>query len=169
MRDVNLELHEDHKRIQCLLRKLTWEIDKTRWSELVALVAREIEAHMSAEETAVYAHLLKVRTEGVVAKHYQQEHDEIRKCVRRLEKALPDTNTAIENFAELSYMFTEHVTEEEEALFPLLEDTFDDEKMDEMFRAYCDEKSRIVAEWHSTSKPPAAPLAKPWSPLRGIG
>ena len=169
MRDINVELHEDHKKVQRLLQRLTWETDKYRWKELVAELSQDITAHMEAEEEAVYSLLLEVKATRPVARHSMQEHVEIKKCLRRLQKAEPDTNAAIESFAGLRYLFIEHATEEEASLFPLIEESFDDDEKENMYRNFCNARDRIKSEWVSAPAFPQPSVAGSWSPrLREI-
>lgn len=147
MKDITLALREDHKQIRRLLHRLTWEMDKHRWRERVDELARILTAHLDAEDEAVYGPLLQSKTEHFVALHSELEHIEIKKCLKHLQAAEADTTPAIENFAGLRYLFVEHISEEEEGLFPLLAELFDEEKLDDMYREYCDARARIHSEW----------------------
>lgn len=150
--DIRSVIHQDHYEILHLLQQMIWEANCERLTQLATRVVLLMEMHLACEEFAIYGRLLQIKQTAAMGKLSWQEHVGLRRAMNALKNAPAESVEAIERFASLRYMFTEHVAEEEEVLIPVLEKLFDDEQREDMYQEYQLHKAHLKSEWISETR-----------------
>ena len=160
--DVRSLLHQDHKRI----RELAKELDETQSAARRRTLVRELQpllvAHSRAEEAAVYAPMMELRSspdsraagnEGMV------EHNLVDIVLGRLANTTDTSSDMWKAHAKVLHESLEHhIKEEEGNLFHELGEHFSDEERDAMGVQFTRGKEKLLRQ--HANKPLRRPAAR---------
>lgn len=111
-------LKKDHRTVEELFKKIEkTEVARER-KTLFAQLATEVEVHASAEETALYPKVEKMKELEELALEAYEEHNEVREIISRIEELSPEEAEWMETVEELKENIEHHVKEEESEMFP---------------------------------------------------
>lgn len=129
--DVIRLLKKDHRTVEQLFQKLM-KARGERKVELVEELARELLVHAKAEEQRFYPEARKVDDARDEVKDDLEEHQEIEEQLKQLLGMQPDDDGFDDLVAELQEAVEHHVDDEENELFPTLQEHWDDERLSEL-------------------------------------
>lgn len=121
------KLKEEHRQVLDLLKKISTSKELTRKKELFQEVHEALMSHMIGEEETLYAHLKKDAHEIAaeeVALEAENEHNEIRDILERLNDLGVDSISFDEEIQTLQRAVSDHILEEESDLFTEAKDDF---------------------------------------------
>jgi len=119
-------LKKQHRRVQRIFERL--ENNESDASTLLTELANDLAAHMAIEQTIFYPAVRDVDSE-LVSESYQ-EHAIAELALKRLLSTTPDDETFVAKVTVLRELIGHHVEEEEDQLFPEVEDIMDGEQLD---------------------------------------
>lgn len=162
--DVIAVLTRDHRHVQALFD----EMDETRYSAdpkqrkaQTDKVAMELDRHSTAEEQFLYPVVrITVAGGGELADREAREHAQLERDLRELE-SMPAGDTAFEpTLQHLNELVKEHITEQEQILFPRLQAVCSTEDLVEIGEmVLADKKAAPARHMPGVSGSPGAPDA----------
>ena len=126
-------LSQDHRKVEQLFVQLEGSSSARKRAELVDELVEEVLTHAHAEEQVLYP-LARERLEGAedLVNTSLEEHEEVEQRLLALLDMDPDSEAFLEQVAVVREMIEAHVEEEEGRLFPLLEDTLEEEDLENL-------------------------------------
>lgn len=135
MPHVTEKLHQDHEKVEQMFKKLQAtgkSAEKTR-QNLCQQIATELRAHMEFEEKVFYPALRQAGDgAGDKVRHAIHEHDEAKQLLEKLEQCDPKSDDFLDLAAQLQEAIEHHVREEEDTIFELAHDRFEDADAQQM-------------------------------------
>jgi hemerythrin superfamily protein len=157
-------LVEDHEEVKELFRDIETATDGKTRRTAADQVTAELVRHSVAEEMYLYPATRKVIPDGDrLADDEIQEHAEAEELLKRWEKMDGDDPEFMEVFQEMSQGVLDHIQEEEDELFPQLQQALDANEQDELGRKI--QKAKKLAP---TRPHPSAPDEPPMDKLVGV-
>ena len=115
-----------------------------------AQIISTLKTHASLEEDLVYPLLAEDNKE--LADHAEDEHDEMKRLVKEIEKTEPGTDSGMsELLTQLQEVFTAHVEEEEDKVFPLLSEKLGVSQLEDLGRVMLSRQQELLQEHASTT------------------
>lgn len=111
-------LDEDHKKVEQLFQQYQ-SADASRKQQLAQTIAQELSVHMQIEDEIFYPAFLDATGDDDMIEEAEDEHDEARELIARLEGGKADD----EVMKELQKAIEHHVGEERREMFPKARET----------------------------------------------
>lgn len=135
-------LKKQHRKVEGIFEKL--EDGKGDAPSLLTELANDLAAHMAIEQTIFYPAVMELNSE-MVGESYE-EHAIAELALKRLLATTPNDETFIAKVTALRELIEHHVEEEEDELFPEVEDSMEADQLDalgdEMLAAFEDASER---------------------------
>jgi hemerythrin superfamily protein len=128
MPDVITLLEQDHREVEDLFSKSESTSGAAK-QQVVTKIASELTIHAEVEEQIVYPAMRQAGLDDLVDEA-EQEHQQVKKLVARLEGMDGSTNEVDPIVAELKADVTHHVDEEESEAFPKFRSASDQATLD---------------------------------------
>lgn len=125
------ELKEDHRVVQGMLKRLVQKRDEELFADLV----NTVQAHMRAEEKAVYRVVEQIPEFSDIIADSQEEHNAVRKMLRDIENERDDDEWLVK-MRELRDALNQHIEEEEGEFFDKLHKMFSHAKANELGESF---------------------------------
>ena len=127
-------LKRDHTEVKKMLSDLedtTERAEKTR-TEGLAKLKHELEIHEAIEEEIFYPALKEhPKTKDIALEGYE-EHHVVDTIMAELEKVAPSDEVWMAKFSVMMENLEHHIAEEEDEMFPKVEQVFEDEELQEL-------------------------------------
>ena len=121
-------LKQDHREVEDLFSKF----ESTGDSTIAEQICEELDLHTRVEEEVVYPPLRSdVQGGPGMAEHAEKEHAEARQIIGRIRQT-KDADHLRELVLELKHAVEEHVTEEENEVFPKMENEMGAARLEEI-------------------------------------
>lgn len=117
-KDIFARLIADHDKHRDLLAQLEGSKPGDKRTALFEELTKELKAHASAEEQALYSTMMRKPPTTDETRHSVAEHHEIEEMLNDLAATDAASKAWDEKFAELAHRYTHHIDEEEEEHFP---------------------------------------------------
>jgi len=128
MPNVTELLKQDHREVEALFSKF----ERTGDSTTAHQICEELDLHTRVEEQVVYPPLRsEVQGGPGMAEHAEEEHAEARQIIGRIRQT-KDADHLGELVLELKHAVEEHVTEEENEVFPKMESEMGTARLEEI-------------------------------------
>jgi iron-sulfur cluster repair protein YtfE (RIC family) len=121
-------LVKQHRKVEALFEKL--EKSSSDPTELLTELANDLAAHMTIEQEIFYPEVKDVDHDQIYESY--EEHALAEVALKRLLAADPEANEFKARVTALKELIEHHVKEEEEELFPEVEDKLETEKLEEL-------------------------------------
>lgn len=118
--DIYTYLKTDHQKVADMMEKLIAVKDSSKREQLFEMIKQELTLHADTEEITFYKAIEEAtRSKHVHEKmeHADEEHDEIRKYLKKLSSLPLSSEKWMEQFGEFKHAVTHHVEEEEGEIF----------------------------------------------------
>ncbi|MEU7384066.1 MULTISPECIES: hemerythrin domain-containing protein [unclassified Streptomyces] len=164
--DVIQELTTDHREVEEIFAQMeALPMGNSRRKDLADQATIELVRHSVAEEMHLYPAVRHyVRDGDAIADREVQDHAEAERTMKDLEGLAADDPRFDELVGRLMREIREHVTDEEQNLFPLLRDSTKPEELEQL-----GEKVRSAKKTAPTRPHPAAPDTPPLNKLLAPG
>lgn len=129
-------IKKEHREVEQMLQKLSGGFDRPTFDKLNL----SLQAHMKAEEGSLYPAM--EGEAGDMVKHAQEEHDEVRQMLKRLEGGSGADASKI--ISEMTQAIQDHVQEEENEMFPKAQGMFDQGTIRELSEKFEEIDERIM-------------------------
>ncbi|HEX6310888.1 MAG TPA: hemerythrin domain-containing protein [Acidimicrobiia bacterium] len=137
MADVVAVLKQDHRTVE----KLFGEFETSRDRSIVERICQELDEHTDLEERIVYPALRsEVQGGPGMATHAEKEHAEARDLIGRIRRS-EDFDHIADLVSELQQAVEEHVSDEENDVFPKMESEMGAARLEELGTEVESEKS----------------------------
>ncbi len=144
-------LKADHKTVSELFEKVKATEDKAAHKQLFEKINQELETHAHIEETIFYPTIIENEEIKDIVLEGIEEH----KQVKTLLCEIPNLSDDSEKFeAKLKVLMEDvehHVEEEEEEMFPLVEDAFDEDQLEELGEQMEEEKQAFKKSYAASA------------------
>jgi len=141
-------LKRDHTEIKAMLSDLedtTERAEKTR-TEGLAKMKHELGIHEAIEEEIFYPALKEhPKTKDIALEGYE-EHHVVDTIIGELEAVEPSDEVWMAKFSVLKENLEHHISEEEDEMFPKVEQVFEDEELQELGERMQERKEELQAE-----------------------
>jgi hemerythrin-like domain-containing protein len=141
-------LKDDHDKVKKLLEEgesTTERAVKTR-EELFAKIESELKVHEAIEEEVLYPALKEhAATKEIVLEAYE-EHHVVDTIMGELEGVEPSDETWMAKFSVMKENLEHHITEEEDEMFPKVEQVFEDEELQALGTRMQERKDQLSAQ-----------------------
>jgi iron-sulfur cluster repair protein YtfE (RIC family) len=121
-------LKKQHRKVEGMFATL--EKGKGDVAAVLGQLANDLAAHMAIEQTIFYPAVREIDAE-IVGESYQ-EHAIAELALKRLVETTPDDATFHPKLTALKELIEHHVEEEEDELFPAVEEEMENEQLDEL-------------------------------------
>ena len=146
-KDIFTRLKEDHDRHRDLLDKLAETSgDSAERREMFEEFTKEVKAHASAEEQALYSTMLRKPETTDETRHSVAEHHELEEALNDLAATDMSSSAWMQKFKQLDHDYRHHIEEEEEEHFPDFEKYLTDEDVAHMKSVFERRKAAEKAE-----------------------
>lgn len=137
-------LKQDHDKVDKLFQKVKAEEGDTR--EIFEKIRVELEVHTQVEEQIFYPYLMENGDEELqkITKEGLQEHHQAKILLREIENLSDESDTLDPKLQVLMEDIAHHVQEEEGEMFPLVEEQFDGETLDELGQQLQEMKEQLM-------------------------
>jgi len=109
-------LKQDHRKVEQLFK----QFQQTNDPDLATQICGELTAHAILEEELIYP-ILRNQVNKQDAEHAQEEHDDAKKLIARIQEMEPTDPELIQTMRKLEEGITHHVEEEEGQALPEME------------------------------------------------
>lgn len=154
-------LRADHMKVEAMLLQLRFIQNGEHRTRLLKQIRSDLAQHMSIEEQHYYPIAERVEEACELVEEAYREHDEIRGILNKLLKMNPTSAQFSKNVTHLIMTIEDHVMEEEDKIFPIVQSHLDEltlRRMDrEVQQAFGMSKPRMKAR---------AKLARKRAPVR---
>ncbi len=138
-------LKKDHRTVEGIFARIKKAKQPKERTALFATLWTEFHKHATGEEEAVYPKMERLTELEGKTSHSYKEHEEARAAFKRVEKFSPDTDAWMKAVKDLEKDIAHHVREEEEAIFPRMQELFTEAQLREMGREFKSVKARRKA------------------------
>jgi hemerythrin superfamily protein len=153
----------DHIRLDRLLRELDGSTGAAQ-EEVLTRIDRLVFSHAFAEETVLWPVLRRVLPDGeALTLQVEKEHQEVNELVTALEKGGLDDPRRPERLARLVEVLREDVRDEEDELFPRLQEAVDVEELRRLGRRWA-----VMRRLSPTRPHPTVSRRPPGNALSGL-
>lgn len=127
-------LKKDHRTVDDMIEQMASTSDINERLKLFREIDDELSVHADTEEKTFYAEIEKKGGKQLQEKeeHAEEEHDEIRKYLKRLNKLDPKSDAWLITFGEFKYAVSHHVDEEENEIFEKARKVISDKRAQEL-------------------------------------
>ena len=161
--DVLTELIKDHNEVRELFAKLSNGAVGDEREQLVREMTEELVKHSVAEEVYLYPLIREVLPGGdSTADHEIEEHSEVEKALKQLEKLDPDETAYQSTIDKVIKDVSHHAQEEEDDVFPQLRQRCTSDQLYEL-----GDKVRSLKRIAPTHPHPSAPNTPPGNKIVG--
>lgn len=122
-------LKQDHRSLDSLFEKIEATDEPDAKAALFEVINEEFEAHAKGEEKVVYPEMKRIPELNEKTEHSVEEHDEARELIKTIESLSPEDEKWESSVRKLQSEIEHHVEEEEEEMFPILEEKLTPEKL----------------------------------------
>jgi hemerythrin-like domain-containing protein len=138
-------LKQDHDKVDKLFQKVKGEQGDAR--ELFEKIRVELEVHTQIEEQIFYPYLMEKGDEELqkITKEGLQEHHQAKILIREIENLSEDSDTLDPKLQVLMEDITHHVQEEEGEMFPMVQEQFDGDTLNELGRELQEMKDKLMS------------------------
>jgi hemerythrin superfamily protein len=144
MPDVVDLIMQDHREVERLFDELKNHPEKRPL--LVPVLTAVLTAHSRAEEAEVYPVAKDEAGETDEVQHSQEEHAEAEQLLLKLTRTDPTSPAFDEVLDELVESVTHHVEEEESSVLPGMRERLDDDRREELGRAFAESRARHMGD-----------------------
>jgi iron-sulfur cluster repair protein YtfE (RIC family) len=125
-------LKSDHQKVSELFAQAEASQSEGNRGQIFEKIKTELETHTHIEETVFYPRLEQEEDlKDMVAEAYE-EHSEVKNLLREIEALSGDSSEFDAKLKELQENVEHHVEEEEEEMFPVVEQNFDASALKEL-------------------------------------
>ena len=142
-------LEKQHRKVESLFKQL--EGGKSEPAPLLAELANELVAHMAIEQESFYPAVRQVK-EDLILESYE-EHAIAELALKRLLATDPEDISFKARVTTLKELIQHHVEEEEEELFPKVEEAVDEKRLMELGKELKAEFEQRLAEGYEALLP----------------
>ncbi|WP_437810706.1 hemerythrin domain-containing protein [Sorangium sp. So ce1078] len=142
-------LEKQHRKVESLFKQL--ESGKSEPAPLLAELANELVAHMAIEQESFYPAVRQVK-EDLILESYE-EHAIAELALKRLLATDPEDISFKARVTTLKELIQHHVEEEEEELFPKVEEAIDEQRLAEIGKELKAEFEQRLAEGYEALLP----------------
>jgi iron-sulfur cluster repair protein YtfE (RIC family) len=136
--------HDEVKKMLADLEDTTERAEKTR-TEGLATLKHELEIHETIEEEIFYPALKEhPKTKDLALEGYE-EHHVVDTIMGELEGVEPSDETWMAKFSVMKENLEHHISEEEDEMFPKVEQVFDDEELEDLGNRMLERKEALQA------------------------
>lgn len=121
-------LERQHRKVETLFKKL--ESGRSDKATVLEELSNDIAAHMALEQELFYPAVMKVN-EDLVCESFE-EHSMAELAMKRLRATDPDDDGFEARVQVAKELIEQHVDEEEEDLFPAVEDEMEEDELEEL-------------------------------------
>ncbi|WP_058533921.1 hemerythrin domain-containing protein [Legionella saoudiensis] len=114
--DIYTYLHKDHLKVSKLFTQIIDSPDQKERERLFMEVKKELELHADPERDTFYKALEKRAKGKEDAEHGEDEHKEIKKALKAVDKSSTESEWLI-NIGKLMHIVEHHVDDEETTMF----------------------------------------------------
>ena len=137
--------HDEVKKMLADLEDTTERAEKTR-TEGLATLKHELEIHEAIEEEIFYPALKEhPKTKDLALEGYE-EHHVVDTIMGELEGVEPSDETWMAKFSGRKENLEHHISEEEDEMFPKVEQVFDDEELEDLGNRMQERKEALQAQ-----------------------
>lgn len=131
--DIYTYLHKDHLKVSKLFKEIIASKDQKEREKLFLEVQKELELHADPERDTFYEALEK-RVKGKEdAEHGNEEHEEIKKALKTINKIEPENESEwLIHVGKLMHIVEHHVEDEETTMFDDGKKIISDKKAQEL-------------------------------------
>ena len=145
--EIFARLKQDHDRHRELLdRLLQTHGDTKERKSLFEELTKELKAHASAEEQALYSTMMRKPPTTDETRHSVAEHHEIEEALNDLAATDMSSSAWLQKFKDLDHDYRHHIDEEEEEHFPDFAKHLNDTDRDHMRSVFERRKQEEKAE-----------------------
>ncbi|WP_437657863.1 hemerythrin domain-containing protein [Sorangium sp. So ce1182] len=142
-------LEKQHRKVESLFKQL--ESGKSEPAPLLAELANELVAHMAIEQESFYPAVRQIK-EDLILESYE-EHAIAELALKRLLATDPEDISFKARVTTLKELIQHHVEEEEEELFPKVEEAVDEKRLAELGKELKAEFEQRLAEGYEALLP----------------
>ncbi|WP_437621013.1 hemerythrin domain-containing protein [Sorangium sp. So ce1151] len=142
-------LEKQHRKVEALFKQL--ESGKSEPAPLLAELANELVAHMAIEQESFYPAVRQIK-EDLILESYE-EHAIAELALKRLLATDPEDISFKARVTTLKELIQHHVEEEEEELFPKVEEAVDEKRLAELGKELKAEFEQRLAEGYEALLP----------------
>ena len=125
-------LKQDHQKVKGLFQEVAQADDRNKWKELFNKIDTELEIHAHIEETIFYPALEQHDELRDMVAEAIEEHQEIKALLEDIEGIGAESDEFESQLHGLMESVEEHVTEEEEEIFPKIREIFDEGQLEQL-------------------------------------
>ncbi|WP_437607271.1 hemerythrin domain-containing protein [Sorangium sp. So ce834] len=142
-------LEKQHRKVESIFKQL--ESGKSDPAPLLAELANELAAHMAIEQESFYPAVRQIK-EDLILESYE-EHAIAELALKRLLSTDPEDISFKARVTTLKELIQHHVEEEEEELFPKVEEAIDEKRLMELGKELKAEFEQRLAEGYEALLP----------------
>ncbi|AGP40727.1 hypothetical protein SCE1572_43335 [Sorangium cellulosum So0157-2] len=142
-------LEKQHRKVESIFKQL--ESGKAEPAPLLAELANELAAHMAIEQESFYPAVRQIK-EDLILESYE-EHAIAELALKRLLATDPEDISFKARVTTLKELIQHHVKEEEEELFPKVEEAVDEKRLMELGKELKAEFEQRLAEGYEALLP----------------
>ena len=142
-------LEKQHRKVESLFKQI--ESGKSEPAPLLAELANELVAHMAIEQESFYPAVRQIK-EDLILESYE-EHAIAELALKRLLATDPEDISFKARVTTLKELIQHHVEEEEEELFPKVEEAIDEKRLTELGKEMKAEFEQRLAEGYEALLP----------------
>jgi len=137
-------LKQDHDKVDKLFQKVKGEQGDQQ--QLAEQIRMELEVHTQIEEQVFYPYLLENGDEEIqdIVKEGIEEHRQVKMLLKQIEGLSDESESLDPKLQVVMEDVTHHVQEEEGELFPLVQEQFDEETLNDLGQDLQEMKEQLM-------------------------
>lgn len=144
-------LKEDHEKVSQLFDKVKATEDETAHKQLFEKIKQELETHAHIEETIFYPSITENEEIKDIVLEGLEEHKQVKTLLREISNLVDGSEKFEAKLKVLIEDVEHHVEEEENEMFPLVENAFDEDQLEELGEQLEEEKQAFKKSYTATA------------------
>jgi hemerythrin superfamily protein len=153
--DILSLIETDHREVEQLFEKIQKEKNSKKVKDIFSQIYEELSLHTRAEELVFYPAMREYEETATYLEEAEEEHNSAKILLEELKMLEPDDSEFKSKLTELIESVQHHVEEEEEEIFSAVQESMDNQELQELGQEFQQAKAKL----ESTVKT-ASPSAK---------
>lgn len=143
-------IKQDHRKVESLFSEIEEASSAKKLKQLFQQLYQELNLHSLTEELTLYPSMREYEETDVLIDEAEEEHVEVKIMLEEMQSLDPNSSEFQSRIAQLREAVLHHVGEEENEVFPAIQECFSEEELDDLAEEFKETKSRLEKEMSAT-------------------
>lgn len=144
--DILALISADHRKVEGIFSQIESAKKPDDVYKLFNEIYQELNLHARAEELVFYPSLREFEDTDDLIEEAESEHEEVEVMLEEIKALSPNAEDFMDRIAELKEAVQHHVQEEENEVFEVIRESFDNQELQALGLEFQEAKTKLAAE-----------------------